>query len=130
MMTTEKNNSWMFQVWAAFVLAVAGIIIGVSHLEIESNSKIFLSISILFSLSSIFSLAKTIRDNKRNQKDTNAWIFQVWASFVISICANIYIISKLNLSFWTESYFIINLLFLASSSFTLAKTIRDNEEKE
>lgn len=129
-MTNEKNNSWMLQVWAAFVLAVGGVIIGVYHLEIDSNAKIFLSISILFSLSSIFSLAKTIRDNKRNQKDTNAWIFQVWAAFVISICANIYMISKLNMSFWTESYFIINLLFLASSSFTLAKTIRDNEEQE
>jgi len=62
------------------------------------------------------------------QKDTNAWIFQCWASFIISLSATSIGIFYLPVDMWVKSFVGMGLTFSVSSSFTLAKTIRDNNE--
>jgi len=62
------------------------------------------------------------------QKDTNAWIFQVWISFIISVATTSVSIVYLPVDNWVKSYMAMGYLFSLSSAFTLAKTIRDNQE--
>ncbi len=62
------------------------------------------------------------------QKDTSAWIFQVWISFIISVGATSISIVYLPVDNWVKSYMAMGYLFSLSSAFTLAKTIRDNQE--
>ncbi|OCR01507.1 hypothetical protein BCD67_18600 [Oscillatoriales cyanobacterium USR001] len=62
------------------------------------------------------------------QKDTNAWIFQCWASFIIAISTTSIGIIYLPIDFWVKGFIGMGLTFSVSSSFTLAKTIRDNHE--
>jgi hypothetical protein len=66
------------------------------------------------------------------QKDTNAWILQVWASFLISMSAMgtsiVYLPSDRPIDSWMKGQLSITFLFAVSSSFTLAKTLRDNHE--
>jgi hypothetical protein len=62
------------------------------------------------------------------QKDTNAWIAQVWVSFAISVGATAVGIAYLPMDNWIKGYMGMGYLFSLSSAFTLAKTIRDNQE--
>jgi hypothetical protein len=64
-----------------------------------------------------------------HQKDTVAWVVQVWISFLISVggtTAGIIYLPVENL--WAKGAVGAGYLFSLSSAFTLAKTIRDNQE--
>ncbi|HEY9851458.1 MAG TPA: YiaA/YiaB family inner membrane protein [Leptolyngbyaceae cyanobacterium] len=62
------------------------------------------------------------------QKDTTAWIIQVWLSFVLSLAATSVGIIYLPVDNWIKGYMGMGLLFSVGSTFTLAKTTRDNYE--
>jgi hypothetical protein len=64
------------------------------------------------------------------QKDTNAWIFQVWASFMIAISSMTVGIFYLPVDNWIKGYMGMGLVFTIGSSFSLAKTLRDQKEAE
>ncbi len=64
------------------------------------------------------------------QKDTNAWIFQVWASFMIAISSMAVGIFYLPVDNWVKGYMGMGLVFTIGSSFSLAKTLRDQKEAE
>lgn len=63
-----------------------------------------------------------------NQKDTTAWIIQVWLSFVLSLSATSVGIIYLPVDGWVKGYMGMGVLFSIGSTFTLAKTVRDNHE--
>ena len=62
------------------------------------------------------------------EKDTPAWIFQVWASFVIALGTTVVGIAYLPLDIWLRSFLWMGVTFSIGSSFTLAKTLRDAHE--
>ncbi len=64
------------------------------------------------------------------QKDTTAWLAQVWISFIVSVGATTLSIIYLPTDNWVKGYVGMGFLYSLSSSFTLAKTIRDNQEAE
>ena len=61
-------------------------------------------------------------------RDTPAWIFQVWASFAIAVGATSIGIAYLPLDVWLRAFLGMGLIFSVGSSFSLAKTLRDNHE--
>lgn len=61
-------------------------------------------------------------------KDTSAWIFQTWASFLVAIVASGIGIAYLPVDIWIRGFLGMGFLFSIGSAFTLAKTIRDNHE--
>jgi hypothetical protein len=62
------------------------------------------------------------------QRDTPAWIFQVWASFAVAIGMTTIGIGYLPLDAWLRGFLLMGLMFSVGSAFTLAKTLRDNHE--
>jgi hypothetical protein len=62
------------------------------------------------------------------QRDTQAWIFQTWASFLIAVSATGLGILYLPVDGWIRGFLAMGLLFTIGSCFTLSKTIRDNHE--
>jgi hypothetical protein len=62
------------------------------------------------------------------QRDTTAWVFQVWASFVLATTATGIGIYYLPVDPWLRAFLAMGLLFSVGSSFSLAKTLRDNHE--
>ncbi len=62
------------------------------------------------------------------QKDTAAWIIQVWLSFALSVSATSLGIIYLPVDNWVKGYMGMGLVFSVGSTFTLAKTTRDNHE--
>jgi hypothetical protein len=70
----------------------------------------------------------TMMRNDDVQRDTQAWIFQVWASFVLAIGITTIGIAYVPLDPWIRAFLAMGLLFCVGSAFTLAKTVRDNHE--
>jgi hypothetical protein len=66
--------------------------------------------------------------NEEVQKDTAAWIFQVWASFALATVVTGIGIGYLPLDAWVRAFLGMGLIFSVGSSFSLAKTLRDNHE--
>ncbi|NEO86591.1 MAG: hypothetical protein F6J87_20385 [Spirulina sp. SIO3F2] len=65
------------------------------------------------------------------QAHTNAWIFQTWISFIISIIATfagiLYMPGQNN---WVKGYLMMGMLFSVGSTISLSKTLRDIEESK
>jgi hypothetical protein len=68
--------------------------------------------------------------NKYNppQVHSNAWIFQAWASFILSVSCTTLGILYLPVDSWIKGYFGMGLLFSVGSTISLSKTVRDMHE--
>jgi hypothetical protein len=66
--------------------------------------------------------------NEDVQRDTAAWIFQVWASFVLATGTTAIGILYMPVDPWLRAFLGMGMLFSVGSAFTLAKTLRDNHE--
>jgi len=64
------------------------------------------------------------------QRDTHAWILQVWIFFIIAVSASCVGIYYLPVPVWVQGYATMGLFFMIGSTFTLAKTIRDNRFRQ
>lgn len=64
------------------------------------------------------------------KRDSQQWIFQVWASFIISMTFTGFGIYFLPCDMWVKGYMIMGFMFTVGSTFSLSKTIRDNEESK
>ncbi|GAP97063.1 YiaA/YiaB family inner membrane protein [Leptolyngbya sp. NIES-2104] len=56
------------------------------------------------------------------QAHSSAWIFQAWASFVISVTATTIGICYLPVDGWVKGYVGMGTLFTVASTFSVAKT--------
>ncbi len=63
-----------------------------------------------------------------SQKDSNAWVIQTWAAFVLSLSMTTIGIVNLPVSSWVKGFMGMGLTFSVGSTFTLAKTTRDLHE--
>jgi hypothetical protein len=61
-------------------------------------------------------------------ENTPAWMAFVWISFGISVVLMSFGIFHLPAELWVKGYMTMGLFFCVGSSFTLAKTVRDNHE--
>ena len=61
-------------------------------------------------------------------RDTVAWRFQVWTSFVIASAITVTGIGYLPVDHWMRAFLLMGLLFTVGSAFSLAKTLRDDHE--
>ncbi len=66
--------------------------------------------------------------NEDVQRDTAAWIFQVWASFGLSLGTTAIGIGYLPVDPWIRAFVWMGLAFSVGSALSLAKTLRDNHE--
>ncbi len=64
------------------------------------------------------------------QKDSPGWHIFVWCSFILSVGMTAIGIYHMPTDLWIKAFMIMGLLFSVGSSFTLAKTIRDNFEAQ
>jgi hypothetical protein len=63
-----------------------------------------------------------------SQKDSNAWIFQTWAAFILSVGMTTTGILNLPVDIWVKGFMGMGLGFSIGSTFSLAKTQRDLHE--
>jgi hypothetical protein len=86
--------------------------------------------SVIITVNPVLSIKETPMKSQKLHKDSTAWIIQSWASFLISTAASTFIILFLPMDNLIKSQLGISFLFSISSTFALAKTVRDNYEAE
>ena len=120
----RDTAAWRMQVRLSFILAILCAGVGVLNMPGQDLDRAFLAIGMFFCLFASFSVAKTQRDNRDGQVDTSAWAF---ASAVLLTGWGLW---RMNIEQWQKYYMLVSWLFMVSSTFTLAKTIRDAQEAE
>ena len=71
-----------------------------------------------------------MKENNTIQQDSPAWKFFVIISFVVSLGATTLGLLILPVDFWVKGYMAMGLYFAVSSTFILAKTLRDAHESD
>jgi hypothetical protein len=70
------------------------------------------------------------RDLALPQEHSTAWVFQTWASFILSLSAVTIGVIYLPVNSWVKGYLGIGFAFSVASTISLSKTLRDIDESK
>lgn len=126
----RDTNGWKIQVWMSFALAILACGVGVFRLPSQELDRAFLAIGFFFCLFASFAVAKTLRDNRDGQVDTAGWVATVWVAFAAAISLTAWGLWRMTIVDWQKGYMVVSWLFLLSTTFTLAKMVRDKHDSE
>lgn len=126
----RDTQGWTMQVWISFALSLLACAIGVWNMPSVGLDRAFLAIGFFFCLFAAFTLAKMIRDNRDEKVDTAPWAITVWVGFLVAVALTAWGLFRMTIGDWEKGYMVVSWLFLISSVFTLAKTVRDKHEAD
>lgn len=124
----QDTKAWKLQVWVSFGLAVALCGIGLAWLPGADLDRAFMVMGYVFCMSTAFALAKFVRDNEARRIDTPMWSLVVWGGFGFAMALTGWGLFRMDINPTYKSFLGVCWLFLISSVFTLAKTLRDAHE--
>jgi len=129
-MHTARHDTpaWKAQVWASFATAATLASTGLAWLPGAELDRAFMVMGYLFTLSAAFALAKFVRDNQRRRVDTPMWGWVVWGGFAGAMALTGWGLWRMDINPTYKAFLGVSWLFLISSAFTLAKTLRDAHE--
>lgn len=126
----RDTSSWRLQVWISFGMALLACTLSVLNLPGQELDRAFIALGLFFCLFASFAVAKTIRDNRDGQVDTASWKMTVWVAFAAAVTLTAWGLWRMNIPAAEKNTMVVSWLFLVSSTFTLAKTIRDRHEAD
>ncbi len=128
----QDTRAWKLQVWVSFGLAVTLCGSGLAYLPGQDLDRAFMVMGYMFCLSSAFALAKYVRDNENRRdsqtRDTPLWGLVVWGGFALAMALTAWGLWRMDVNPTYKAFLGVSWLFLISSVFTLAKTLRDAHE--
>ena len=68
--------------------------------------------------------------NEKTQTHSAGWVIQTWLSFLAAVGVSAMGIFFLPVDVWVKAFMGMGLLFTVGSTFSLAKTVRDQHEAE
>ena len=125
----HDTRAWKTQVWASFLAASSLCAIGLAWLPGRDLDRAFMIMGYLFCLSAAFALAKFVRDNATRPVDTPLWRFVVWGGFFLAMTLTAWGLVQMEINPAYRAFLGVGWLFLISSCFTLAKTLRDAHDR-
>jgi hypothetical protein len=120
----RDTRAWRAQVWISFGA------IGLLWLPGQDLDRAFMVMGYVFCLSTAFALAKYVRDNQHGKVDTPMWGGVVWGGFAFAMALTGWGLWRMEVNPTYKAYLGVCWLFLISSVFTLAKTLRDAHEAD
>ena len=127
--TPRKDTAaWKLQVWVSFGLAVTLCGTGLAYLPGADLDRAFMVMGYMFCLSTAFALAKYVRDNEAARNDTPMWGLVVWGGFGLAMALTAWGLYRMDVNPTYKAFLAVSWLFLISTVFTLAKTLRDAHE--
>jgi len=124
----RDTRAWRVQVWASFATAVTLAATGLAWLPGDDLDRAFMVMGYLFTLSSAFALAKQLRDRESRRADVPLWGAVTWSAFALAMALTAWGLWRMGISPSYKAFLAVSWLFLVSSAFTLAKTLRDAYE--
>ena len=126
----RDTRAWQVQVWISFGLAVFLCATGLGWLPGQALDRAFMVMGYVFCTSAAFALAKYVRDNEQRRSDTPLWGLVVWGGFFTAMSLTGWGLLRMDISETYKAFLGVSWLFLISSAFTLAKTLRDRHEAD
>ena len=127
--TTRKDTkAWKLQVWVSFGMAAVLCGTGLAYLPGADLDRAFMVMGYMFCLSTAFALAKYVRDNEVRKTDTPMWGLVVWGGFALAMALTAWGLWRMEVNPTYKAFLGVSWLFLISTVFTLAKTLRDAHE--
>jgi hypothetical protein len=124
----HDTRAWKAQVWISFAAAVALCATGLAWLPGQDLDRAFMVMGYLFTTDSAFVLAKHVRDNEGRRIDAPLWMLVVWGGFALAMALTTWGLVRMEINPTYKAFLGVCWLFLISSVFTLAKTLRDGHE--
>ena len=124
----KDTRAWKLQVWVSFGLAVLLCGSGLAYLSGADLDRAFMVMGYMFCLSTAFALAKYVRDNELRKTDTPMWGAVVWGGFALAMGLTAWGLWRMDVNPTYKAFLGVSWLFLISTVFTLAKTLRDAHE--
>jgi hypothetical protein len=126
----RDTKAWTAQAWISFLLAAALCAVGLAWLPGKDLDRAFMVMGYVFSLTAAFGLAKFVRDNENAKQDTPMWSTVVWGGFALAMGLTAWGLWRMEINPTYKSYLGVSWLYLISTAFTLAKTLRDAFEAD
>ena len=124
----HDTKAWKAQVWISFGLAAVLCGTGLAYLPGAELDRAFMTMGYGFCLSSAFALAKFVRDNEGLRSDTPQWALVAWGGFGLAMALTAWGLWRMEINPAYKAFLAVAWLFLISTAFTLAKTLRDAHE--
>jgi hypothetical protein len=126
----RDTSSWTMQVWISFGLALVATVVGVWNMPSQELDRAFLAVGFFFCVFAAFAVAKMARDNRDEKVDTSGWVITVWIAFCAALALTAWGLFRMKIGDWEKGYMVVSWLFLISTVFTVAKTVRDKYEAD
>ncbi len=130
----RDTRAWQLQVWVSFGLAVFLCATGLAWLPGQDLDRAFMVMGYVFCLSTVFVLAKAVRDQQKarlsGEVETPMWRYVVWGGFGVAMGLTAWGLLRMEINETYKAYLGVSWLYLVTSAFTLAKTLRDRHEAD
>ncbi|RZA13129.1 MAG: hypothetical protein EOP93_20785 [Lysobacteraceae bacterium] len=128
----RDTRAWQFQVWVSFGIAMFLCGTGLAWLPGQDLDRAFMVMGYIFCLSSVFVLSKSVRDAQKDDgsADSPMWKLVVWGGFAIAMGLTAWGLLRMDVNQTYKAYLGVSWLYLVTTAFTLAKTLRDRQEAD
>jgi hypothetical protein len=124
----RDTRAWTVQVWVSFLVAASLAGIGLAWLPGQSLDRAFMFMAYLFCTSAAFVVARHVRDTETQRDAAPLWSVVVWGGFAAAMALTAWGLMRMEIAPTYKAYLGVGWLFLISTVFTLAKTLRDAHE--
>jgi hypothetical protein len=124
----RDTRAWQVQAWVSFGIAASLCATALAWLPGQLMEQAFMVMGYVFSLSSVFVLSKHVRDQASARDSSPMWSLVVWAGFALALGLTGWGLWQMPIDSCFKAFLMVCWLFLLSSAFTLAKTLRDAHE--
>ena len=125
----QDTKAWKAQVWISFLNAALLCAIGLAWLPGRELARAFMVMGYVFCLTAAFALAKFVRDNESHPVDTPLWRLVVWGGFFVAMALTGWGLVQMDINPAYRAFLGVSWLFLISTCFTLAKSLRDAHDR-
>ena len=125
----RDTRAWRLQVWISFALALTVCGSGLAWLPGADLDRAFMVMGYVFCLSSALALQVHPRQPGRTCRHP-LWRLVVWGGFVLAMALTGWGLWRMQIGPNWKAYLMVSWLYLISSAFTLAKTLRDAYEAD
>lgn len=131
----RDTRAWQLQTWLSFLISAFLCGVGLIYLPGGDVERLFMVMGYAFSLSASIVLSKYVRDEVARGHGAPASATQLyrlvaWGGFFLAMALTAWGLFRMDIQPAYKTFLGVAWLYLITSTFTLAKTLRDSHEAD